>query len=119
MTDLSSYTSIGTVTLVKLTIPSYATLAYTDYGRQLTVNSVVYDSLGSLLGVTPYKTELRATKYEVAVSITGLLASNVTAAQNVNIKGSEIEIRKAYYNTATNQFVPTNSPISSSVKFKC
>jgi len=114
MTDLSSYTSIGSIMLAKIVIPAYQTIAFSDYGHSLTVDSIDYDALGSLLSVSPVKSEIKGTTYDLSISITGLLASNVTAAMNTNLKGSTIEIKKIFYNPATNQVVGSDTRIPTS-----
>jgi len=114
MTDLSSYTSVGTILLAKIVIPSYQTIAFSDYNHSLTVDSIDYDELGSLLSVSPIKSEIKGTTYDLSLSITGLLSSNVTAAMNTNLKGSTIEIRKIFYNPANNEIVGSGTRIPTS-----
>jgi hypothetical protein len=114
MTDLSSYTSVGTILLAKIVIPSYQTIAFSDYNHSLTVDSIDYDELGSLLSVSPVKSEIKGTTYDLSLSITGLLSSNVTAAMNTNLKGSTIEIRKIFYNPANNEIVGSGTRIPTS-----
>lgn len=109
MTDLSSYTSVGTILLAKIVIPAYQTIAFSDFNHTMQVETVNYDALGSLLSVSPIKSEIRGTTYDLSISITGLLSSNVTAAMNTNLKGSSIEIRKIFYNPALNQTIPSGT----------
>lgn len=107
MTDLSSYTHLGSALFVEVVIPSYATLRFSDYYKAFTIGGNSFDSLGSLVSISPNKSEIRASKHELSISITGIPSANLTAALDANIKGSTVKVYKGFYNPQTMAFVAT------------
>lgn len=114
--DLSNYTSIQTALFVRLDIPDYEILRFTDLDRALTVNGEVYSELGSLLGVTTTASELRASAQEVSITISGIPEGNVADVMSSGIKGSAVEIRRAFFNPATGALLPVDG--NPALKFK-
>ena len=107
MTDLSSYKSLGSALFVEVIIPSYATLRFSDYYKAFTIGGNSFDSLGSLVSISPNKSEIRASKHDLTISISGIPSANLTAALNANIKGSAVTVYKGFYNPTTFAFVAT------------
>lgn len=103
--DLSSYRSIQTNLFVKLVIPSYATLTFSDYHKNYTINGTVYDGLGELLAVSNTEDNLRASPSDVSVSISGIPSTNVTDILNNRVKGSACEIYRAFFHAETGELL--------------
>ena len=101
--DLSSYTSIQTNLFVRLDIPGYQVLKFSDFNIPYTINSESYTSLGSLLSITDTSSELRATSQEVAVTISGIPDANVIDILDNPIKGSSIKIYRVFFNPQTGE----------------
>jgi hypothetical protein len=101
--DLSSYTSIQTNLFVRLDIPGYQVLKFSDFNIPYTINSESYTSLGSLLSITDTSSELRATSQEVAVTISGIPDANVIDILDNPVKGSSIKIYRVFFNPQTGQ----------------
>lgn len=99
--DLSAYPAIQTNLFLKLDIPDYEVLTFSDYHSDFTIDSVDYTGLGSLLSVSDTVDNLRATPQEVTVSISGIPATNVTAILNNRVKGSDLVIYRAFFNVNT------------------
>lgn len=99
--DLSSYDSIQTNMFVKMTIPSYSTLTFSDYHRSLTIDGTAYTGLGQLLSITNTEDSLRAAPSDITVAISGIPSSNVSDILNNKIKGSECRIFRGFFNATT------------------
>ena len=103
--DLSSYTSIQTNLFVRLDIPGYSVLKFSDFNIPYTVNSESYTALGQLLSISDSSSELRATPQEVTIQIAGIPNANVTDIINNPVKGSSIKIYRAFFNPSTGQLL--------------
>jgi hypothetical protein len=99
--DLSSYRHIQTNLFCKLVIPGYQTLTFSDYHINYTINSVEYQGIGELLSVSNTTSNLRATSEELSIGISGIPSGNVSDILTRKIKGSEIEITRAFFNAET------------------
>jgi len=99
--DLSSYTSLQTNLFVRLDIPSYSVLRFSDYHKDYDINSETYDGIGSLLALTSTKKEITSTKQEITVAISGIPSANLTAATQANIKGSSVKIYRGIFDKNT------------------
>jgi hypothetical protein len=99
--DLSSYTSLQTNLFVRLDIPSYSVLRFSDYHKDYDINSETYDGVGSLLALTSTKKEITSTNQEITVAISGIPSANLTAATQANIKGSSVKIYRGIFDKNT------------------
>ena len=103
--DLSSYRSIQTNLFVKLVIPGYATLTFSDYHKDYTIDSVTYQGLGELLSVTSSEDNLRAAPNEVSVMISGIPSGNISDILDNRIKGSACEIYRGFFDATTGELL--------------
>lgn len=99
--DLSSYRSIQTNLFVKLVIPGYSTLTFSDYHRDYSFGGTNYTGLGQLLSVGNTEDSLRAAPSDIAVAISGIPSSNITDILNNKIKGSSCQIYRAFFDPTT------------------
>jgi len=104
--DLSAYRSIQTNLFVKLVIPGYATLTFSDYHRSYTIDGTNYTGLGQLLSVGNTEDSLRAAPSDITISISGIPSQNVTDVLNNKIKGSECKIYRAFFDPTTASLLP-------------
>jgi len=100
-TDLSAYTSIQTNLFVRLDIPDYQVLRFSDYHRAYTINSENYTGLGQLLSVTNTTSNLRAVPQDITISISGIPSTNISDILDNKVKGSSIKIYRAFFNPTT------------------
>lgn len=107
MTDLSSYTSIGTALFVEIIIPGGSTLRFSDFYKNHVIDGDTYNSLGNLVSISPNKSEIRASKHDLTITITGIPSANLAAALDEDIKGSTVTVYKGFYDTSTYAFVAT------------
>jgi hypothetical protein len=103
--DLSSYRSIQTNIFVKLDIPGYQVLTFSDYHKPYTIAGTSYIGLGSLLGVTNTTNNLRAAPGEITISISGIPSTNITSIINNRIKGSSIKVYRGFFNPSTGELL--------------
>lgn len=99
--DLSSYVSVQTNLFIRLDIPNYEVLTFSDYYKSLTINGTVYDGLGELVSVTNSTSSLRAAPEEITLTISGIPADRVSEILNNKIKGSTVEILRGFFNPVT------------------
>ena len=99
--DLTAYRSIQTNLFVKLVIPGYSTLTFSDYHRDFTISGTAYTGLGQLLSVGNTEDSLRAAPSDITVSISGIPAQNITDILDNKIKGSACEIYRGFFNVNT------------------
>lgn len=103
--DLSTYRSIQTNLFVKLVIPSYQTLTFSDYHKSYTISGTNYTGLGQLLSVSNTSNNLRANPEELTIAISGIPSGNISSILNNKIKGSAIEIFRAFFNPTTGELL--------------
>jgi len=103
--DLSSYRSIQTNLFVKLVIPGYATLTFSDYHKNYTISGTNYTGLGQLLSVGNTDDNLRAAPSELAISISGIPSTNVSDIINNRIKGSECKVYRGFFDVTTGELL--------------
>jgi hypothetical protein len=104
--DLSSYRSIQTNLFVKLDIPDYEVLTFSDYHKNYTINGLDYEGLGELLAVGNTEDNLRATPGEITVTISGIPEGNVYDIINYRVKGSSLIIYRGFFNPVTGELLP-------------
>ena len=99
--DLSAYRSIQTNLFVKMVVPGYQTLTFSDYHKDYTIDGTNYQGLGELLSITDTTDELRANPKDISVVISGIPQGNVAEILDNKIKGSEIFITRGFFHSET------------------
>lgn len=103
--DLSSYSSLQTNLFVKLDIPDYDVLTFSDYHKNYTIDSVAYEGLGQLLSISNTEDNLRASPSEVTVSISGIPSGNVSDILDNKVKGSSLQIYRGFFDATTGELL--------------
>jgi hypothetical protein len=103
--DLSQYRSIQSNMFVKLDIPGYAVLAFSDYYQALTLGGTNYQALGQLLAITNTTSSLRAAPEELTVTISGIPEGRISEILDNKIKGSRIEVLRAFFDPTTGELL--------------
>ena len=103
--DLSNYTSIQTNLFVRIDVPGYEVLRFSDYHRSFEINSEIYGSLGSLMAITDSSSELRATAQEITITISGIPVNRIQEILAAKIKGSHVMVHRAFFNVTTGAFL--------------
>jgi len=103
--DLSSYDQLQTNLFVRLDIPSYQVLTFSDYHKSLTFGGTTYSGLGQLLSMSNTTNNLRATSEELTMSISGISPLNINDILNNKIKGSSLKVYRAFFNPITGELL--------------
>lgn len=103
--NLTAYDSIQTNLFVKIVIPSYATLTFSDYHRSITIDSVNYTGLGQLLSVSDTNASLRAAPQEATIAISGIPSQNITDILNNKLVGSDVRITRGIFDVNTGALI--------------
>jgi hypothetical protein len=103
--DLSSYSSIQTNLFVRLDIPGYEVLRFSDYHKAFTINSESYTGLGQLLAITNTVSDLRASPQEISITISGIPSDNIIDILTNKVKGSDVRVYRVFFNSTTGEFL--------------
>lgn len=114
--NLSSYRAVETAYFVKLVVPNYQTLLFSNDNQVRTIAGNTYTNIGQLLYIGETHSEIRALQQEVSVGISGIPAGSIAQFLDHNPKGGTIEIRQAFFNPTTSALLAiTGNPL---LKFK-
>lgn len=103
--DLSNYRSIQTNIFIKLDIPGYQVLTFSDYYKAYTLDGTNYQGLGQLLSFSDTASSLRATPQEFTFAISGIPQSNISAVLTTKIKGSSLTVKRAFFDSNTSELL--------------
>lgn len=103
--DLSSYGVIQSNLFVRLDIPDYAVLTFSDYYRAFSFGGTNYQGLGQLLSISDTSSSLRAAPEELTLTISGIPDGRINEILSTKIKGSRIEVYRAFFNPETEQIL--------------
>ena len=103
--DLTGYKNIQTNIFVKMIVPGYQTLTFSDYHKDYDIDGVTFQALGELLQVSDTSDELRASSKEITVTISGIPSGNVSEILNNRIKGSELVVYRGFFDIETGELL--------------
>jgi hypothetical protein len=103
--NLSSYKQIQTNLFVKVVIPGYQTITFSDYHKNYTIDSVNFTGLGELLSITNTTSNLRAAPEELAISISGIPAGNISDFVGQKVKGSQVQVYRGFFDATTGELI--------------
>jgi hypothetical protein len=103
--NLSTYSSIQANLFVRLDIPGYQVLTFSDYHRSYSYGGTNYQGLGQLLSISNTENSLRASPEELTITISGIPTANIPAILNNKIKGSKVDIYRIFFNPTTGVFL--------------
>lgn len=103
--NLSAYRNIQTNLFVKLDIPGYQILTFSDLHKSISFGGTSYTGLGQLLAITNTTSNLRASPEDVSITISGIPTTNIADILNNKIKGSSIKIYRGFFNPSTGELL--------------
>lgn len=113
--NLTSYGAIESGLFVKITCDYYRTtpdgsfttevLKFSDINRSITINGDTYVGLGRLLGITSSSSELRVSRNELTLTISGIPNSSIAEILNSRLKGSSVVVYRGVFNPANGQLL--------------
>lgn len=106
-------TQINNAEFVKVTIyneygntANTTVLTFSSAYKDEVIDGVTYSALGGLLAVGAQNRNLRVTAGDTTISLSGIGGNNIYNVLATNIRGSEVEILRGFYN---NNMVLTNT----------
>lgn len=110
--DLRTYDSIYSALFVKIDVPGFEVLRFSNHYKPYTLTesdgtSNEYTNLGSLLSITDGISNIRANPEQMTITIAGVPYSAIAVATDQKLKGSKIEMRRLFMNGATFQAIST------------
>jgi hypothetical protein len=118
--DLSSYSKIQQALFIRMEVPTYGVLRFSNYDVAFNITeedavSYQYLPLGILLGVSEFNNELQTSNSEITISLSAIDQGFVAAMMNYALKGSRVTIRRTFFNSDTG--VALNIAGNPSVRF--
>jgi hypothetical protein len=101
--DLSSYTSIQTSLFVRVDVPGYDVLRFSNYNKPVTINGESYVGMGSLLAISDSSSDLRAASGSLTITLSGIPNSSISEILSYKFKGSKIQVWRVFFDTVTGQ----------------
>jgi len=80
------------------TAANVSVLTFSSSYKAETISGNIYDPLGGLLAVGSQTRNLRATSGETTLALSGIDGNNIYNVLATNIRGSEVEILRGFYN---------------------
>jgi hypothetical protein len=90
LTIYNEYANVANVTIIT------ASSSYKDE----TIDGVVYNALGGLLGIGSQQKNLRVTSADTTVALSGISGTAINTVLDNNIRGSLLEISRGFYNNS-------------------
>jgi hypothetical protein len=117
--NLSSYTGIQQASFVKITFTqsgSPIVVRFTNHNTPVSItesdgNSYSYSAIGTLLGITQMTNELKSSKADVNISLSGIPNQYMADIVANPIKAAPVEIRKVFFDTNGNQLAIAGNPV--------
>ena len=85
--------------------PSLTTLRYNDSIYDITTTDGTYTGLGGLLSISSSKNALRSNNATISVGISGIPIADARAILYSSIKGSQLNIYRAFYYPGSNNLI--------------
>lgn len=110
--DLRTYDSIYSALFVKITVPEYEILRFSNHYKPYTLTesdgtSAQYTNLGSLLSISDGVSNIRANPEGITITITGVPYTAIAVATEQKLKGSKVEMRRLFLNGSNYQAIST------------
>lgn len=111
--DLSSYRAIGSGLFVKIEVgyyktsagatPTSETLLFSDYYRDITIGSDTYLGIGKLVSISESVSEIKASRGQITIGISGIPNSSIAEIVHSRIKGSPVSVYRYVFDPTTGQ----------------
>lgn len=116
LVDLSAYYSIQSAYFVRIDVPFYQVLRFSNFDFPYTIGGESYAELGKLLSVTGTQSELRVSEQEMSIAISGVPSGSVSEILDNPVKGSEVIVRRGFFDVNSGDLIPvTGNP---AIKFQ-
>ena len=102
-----SSSSIRFAEFVRLTLPAQI-LTFCNAAGPITVNSITFTGLGSLLQIGEIQKNVKANSADLQISLTGIDPANIALVLGTQLKGSKVEIWRGFLDS-NNQIITSPS----------
>lgn len=110
--DLTGYSNLQANNFVKIVVPDYAILTFSDYHKNYTVDGTDYTGLGSLMSIGQNKDEIRATSADTTVTVSGIPTTVVSDILNYPLNGCLMQIWRVFFDPTTGTMLSiTGNPL--------
>lgn len=108
--DLSNYSHLQQASFVYINVPDYGPLRMSTYDIPVSIQEDdgsyhTYSPNGILLSISEFNNELKPSKNDVTISLAAIDQSFVAGMMNYALKGSEVIIRRAFFNPQTGKML--------------
>ena len=118
MIDLSSYSAVESAMFIKWVVPTLATKYMSDYHTDVTIGGNIYTNEGRILDVSAMSSELKVSPSQLTITLDGLATNAVFDVLDKDIKGSEIEIYRGFFDATTHSLLSLTPAANPLLKFK-
>lgn len=105
--DLSNYSSLSSALFVKIETYTTAgvnqTITFSDYHKDITLNTTNYTGLGQLLTITDTQSDLRITPQSISIGISGIPSTNISTVFDTQFKGSKVSVLRGIFDPVTGE----------------
>jgi len=115
MIDLSSYATIESALFLKWEVPNETPAYLSDYHTDVTIDGNIYTNIGTFLGATAPQSELKASRSQLTISLSGIPTGSVQDILTQEIKGSSVQLFRGFFNASTHALLdlsPSDNPVS-------
>lgn len=99
--DLTGYSNLQANNFVKIVVPGYATLTFSDYHKNYSIDGTNYTGLGSLMGIGQNRDEIRATSADTTVTVSGIPTTVVSDILNYPLNGCSMTVWRVFFDPVT------------------
>lgn len=100
-----SASSIRYAEFVRITTETQV-VTFCNAASPITVNGILFQGLGTLLGIGEIQQDIKASSYDLKLSLTGIDPDSIELILGSNIKGSTVEIWRGFLD-GNNQIITT------------
>jgi hypothetical protein len=108
--NLSAYPAIETALFVRIDVPDFEVLRFSNFNRPYTINSESYTALGTLLSISDSQSELRTTPGELSIVISGIPNTTIGNFLDQKIRGSSVQAYRVLFDTDSQALAITGNP---------
>ena len=118
MINLSSYGAVESAMFLKWSVPTRGTSYLSDYHTDITIDGQVYHNIGNLLSITGVQSELKASKSQLTITLSGIVPNSISDILDYDIKGSSIQIYRGFFDPTTHALIDLTPNVNPTSLFK-
>jgi hypothetical protein len=104
--DLSNRANVEIGLFVRIDVPGYEILRFSDYYRDVTIAGETYLAMGTLLNVADVNNEITPTSSNMAITLSGIPNSSLQEILGIRLKGSQVNVYRMLFDAVTHEPLP-------------